>query len=74
MEFPNRLGDAREDAGLTQQEAADALGVTVKAYQNYEYGKRELKSGNLIKLSHMYGCTTDYIIDLEDVLGNKKAD
>ena len=39
-----RLGKAlamlRDDAGLSQQSAADAMGVTAQAWQNYEYGRR----------------------------------
>ena len=39
-----RLGKAlallREDAGLSQPAAAEAMGVTPQAWQNYEYGRR----------------------------------
>jgi transcriptional regulator with XRE-family HTH domain len=31
-----RIKKARIEAGFTQQEAADTLGVTMRAYQNYE--------------------------------------
>jgi transcriptional regulator with XRE-family HTH domain len=31
-----RIKQARIEAGFTQQEAADTLGVTMRAYQNYE--------------------------------------
>lgn len=31
-----RIKQARVEAGFTQAEAADTLGVTMRAYQNYE--------------------------------------
>ena len=35
-----KLQAARESAGLTQKQVADAVGITANAYQNYEYNKR----------------------------------
>ena len=36
----NRIAEARNRAGLTQQQVADALDISVQGYQYYEYGKR----------------------------------
>ena len=42
--FPNNLREARDLRGLTQQAVADAIGVTVAAYQNYEYQLRDIRA------------------------------
>jgi putative transcriptional regulator len=33
---------ARHDAGMTQQQAADLLGVNIRSWKRYEYGEREM--------------------------------
>lgn len=64
-QFANNLSVARANAGLTQQEAADALGCTVQAYQNYEYGKRDIKGTTLVELAEAFGCTVNYLLGLD---------
>lgn len=65
MDYPNRLADARALAGLTQQQMADALGITLNGYQNYEYGKRDLKSSTVIAASKALNCTASFILGLD---------
>lgn len=36
MKYPNKIKLARNDAGLTQAQLADKIGITVQALQNYE--------------------------------------
>lgn len=67
-QFANNLSVARANAGLTQQEAADALGCTVQAYQNYEYGKRDIKGTTLAELADVFGCTVNYLLGLSDAI------
>jgi len=62
MKFPNKCAEYRNRAGLTQQQAADFLGITLTGYQYLEYGQRELKSSNLKKLSRLFGCTIDDLL------------
>ena len=38
MEFNEKLRLLRKNAGLTQRQVADAVGVTYRTYQNYEAG------------------------------------
>lgn len=64
--YPNRLADARRAAGLTQQQAADALGITLAGYQFLEYGRRELKASNITRLADAFGTTTDYLIRMDE--------
>lgn len=66
MKFPNRCAEARNEKGLTQQQTADALGMSLTGYQYLEYGERELKSGRLVQLSKLFGCTTDFLIYFDD--------
>lgn len=66
MKFPNRCAEARGRKGLTQQQTADALGMSLTGYQYLEYGERELKSGRLLQLSRLFGCTTDFLIYFDE--------
>lgn len=50
---------ARKAAGLTQQQAADKLGVSVYSIQNWEQGKSEPDSSVIVKMAKLYGVTTD---------------
>ena len=46
----------RETARYTQDEVAQALGVTRSAYSNYESGDREVPYGVIEKASDFFGC------------------
>lgn len=57
METPTlgaRLKQARLNAGLTQKDAADALGVTYQAISNYERDKCRVQAGVLKQLCVLY--------------------
>ncbi len=47
MYFYQRIRDIREDNDLSQQQAADILGITRQQYQLYESGK--LKNGFMLR-------------------------
>src|SRR4030081_359332 len=53
--LPERLRQAREDAGLTQQQVAEWLGVRRPGVVEMEGGKRARKSDELAKLAALYG-------------------
>lgn len=57
---------AREKSGKKQQECADKIGVTLRAWQTYEQGVREPKFELLIKIADMFGVTTDYLLGRPD--------
>lgn len=61
-----RLRDLREDADKTQQEIADFLHMHRSVYRRYESGERELPIWALVKLSRLYGASTDYILGLSN--------
>lgn len=50
------LKKLREAAHYTQDEVAQALGITRSAYSNYESGEREAPYDVLEKLSDLFGC------------------
>lgn len=60
-----QLKKIRKEKGLTIQAVCDGAGISVRTYQNYEYGKREISSEALYKLADFYGVTTDYLLGRE---------
>lgn len=48
------LKEARINKGLTQEEAADRIGVTLQAVSAYESGKRQPGIDMLMKLAEVY--------------------
>lgn len=50
------LKKLRETARYTQEEVANALGVTRSAYSNYESGDREVPYDIIEKASDFFGC------------------
>lgn len=59
------LKELRKAKGLSQEQAAKALNITLRAYQNYEYGQREPNIEMINKLADFYGVTTDYLLGRE---------
>lgn len=50
------LKKLREAARYTQDEVAQALGITRSAYSNYESGERDAPYDVLEKVSDLFGC------------------
>lgn len=53
---------AREQARMQQKECADAIGVTLRAWQGYEQGIREPKFETLCNIANLFGVSTDYLL------------
>jgi transcriptional regulator with XRE-family HTH domain len=54
--FPERLRQLRKEAGLTQQQLADFVGVSTAAVSCWETGIREVPAGNnLVRLAEALG-------------------
>lgn len=62
MQFNERLREERKAHKFTQQFIADEIGVTLRAYQQYEQGKYEPNIERLIKLADLFGVTVDFLI------------
>jgi transcriptional regulator with XRE-family HTH domain len=52
----NNLKKLRQAARYTQDEVANALGITRSAYSNYESGEREAPYDVLERASNFFGC------------------
>lgn len=52
---PAKLRDAREKAGLTQEEVGDRCGVTYQQISHIECGNKQPSSTLLIRLCALYG-------------------
>ena len=57
-----RIRNLREDSDMTQQQIADKLYVTRRAYSNYEIGIRSIPIEILSKIADIYGTSVDYLI------------
>ena len=62
----NNMRAERARRGLTQAELADALGVVAMSVVRWESGASEPDTRNLIRMSRLYGCTPEYLLDLVD--------
>lgn len=62
MKFNERLKIERKSHKFTQQFVAGEIGVSLRAYQQYEQGLYEPNIEKLIKLSDLFGITVDFLI------------
>lgn len=62
MKFSDRLKNERKSHKLTQQFVADKIGVSVRAYQQYEQGLYEPNIEKLIILADLFGITVDFLV------------
>ena len=58
----NRIRNLREDHDYTQQQVADALGITRRKYSCLETGTQQWTDEFLVKLSCFYGVSIDYLL------------
>ena len=62
----HRLRDLREDRDWKQRQVAEFLNCSQRGYSNYETGVRDIPTDVLIRLSDLYGVSTDYLLGLTD--------
>ena len=62
-----RLKSLRKAAGLTQEELANALGVSYQQVQKYEKGLSRMSGGRLQQAASLLGCS------LQDLVGEGAA-
>lgn len=79
VNFGNKLKELRLKAGLTQKQLADRLGLTKSVVSYYELQERHPSPDVLVKLSTIFGVTTDYLLGLQakptiDISGLDKDD
>lgn len=79
MDFGKRLKQLRTQAGLTQLQLAERIGVTKSVVSFYELQERSPSPDVLIKLSRIFHVSADYLLGLErnntiDVSGLSDSD
>ena len=62
----NRVRDLREDADLTQKQAAEKLFLHLTQYRRYECGESEIPLHIAINIAKLYNVSLDYIAGLSD--------
>ena len=62
----NNLKAARKAAGFTQTEVAKRIGISQNGYSYWETGKAKIDNAMLAKLAALFGCTTDYLLNISD--------
>lgn len=61
-EISTRLTYLRERQGWTKTRVAQALGMSLQKYANYEYGSREPDLETIAKIASLYDISTDYLL------------
>jgi transcriptional regulator with XRE-family HTH domain len=67
MGFAERLKELRKNAGLTQEELANAVGVTKRTIIHYELGQGKPKTTEIVVgLAKFFNVPIDYIMSIQD--------
>lgn len=66
LRLAERLRDAREYVGLSQDEVAHALGLSRPAVTNMESGSRKVEATELSKLAKLYRKSMEYLMTGRD--------
>ena len=61
-----RVRDLREDADMTQKQAAEKLFLHLTQYRRYECGESEIPLHIAINIANLYDVSLDYIAGLSD--------
>lgn len=64
--FSERLIALRANAGLSQDAAANELGLASRTYQYYEADEREPRLSTLVRMADFYGVSLDYLAGRSD--------
>ena len=62
MEFSERLKELRRQAGLTQVDVAEKLGISQPAYASWERGVKKPTQENLVKIAQILNVSVDYLV------------
>lgn len=66
MIFGKRLKKIRKEAGITQKELADKIGVSRTTIAGYETEGKEPSYDNLIKIARALNCSLDVLLDYQN--------
>lgn len=62
MKYGERIALLRTEAGLTQEELADKIGISRASLSHYEKNRREADYNTLIRFADFFDVSVDYII------------
>lgn len=65
VEFGTKLKDLRTQAGLTQKQLGDRIGVTKSVISFYELQERCPSPEVLVKIAAIFRVSTDYLLGIE---------
>jgi len=63
----NRIKELRKKKKETQQEVAEAIGITRRGFQKWENGESQIKSNNAQQLADYFGVSVGYLLGYDDV-------
>lgn len=63
--YGERLKQARKGNGLTQQQAAEKIGVPQQTWQRYESGKCDLKMSTIYNICKALDISADWLMGLQ---------
>lgn len=66
--FPERLKTIRRKKGISQQKLGKVLNFGATAISSYENGRNEPSQNVLIKLSHYFDVSIDYLLGTRDTI------
>ncbi len=66
MNIGSRIKELRKEINISQQQLANAIGVSQKAIDFWEKGINEPKASYIISLAQFFKVSTDYLLGLED--------
>lgn len=61
-DLPEKLKELRAQNGFSQKQVAHQLGVSPSIISGYETGERTPSTENILALSYLYKCSTDYLL------------
>lgn len=73
MEIGSKLKKARNENGLTQEQMADALGVSRQTISNWENNKSYPDIISVIKMSEIYSISLDHLLKEDDSMNRKQT-
>ena len=68
----DKIKEVRQEKGLTQSEVALAINRQKYNVGNWEQGRAEPSTDDLIKLAKLFNVSVDYLLGLEDDFGVKQ--
>lgn len=62
IDMGNRISKRRKELNMTQEQLAEAVGVSIQSVSCFENGKKAIRPENLSNLCDVLDVSTDYIL------------